>query len=385
MTIRLYPSRLQSFRLTEYLNVSRSIFNRCLAIKRRLWQDRQFSLSRFDLTKVLTLWRATEDFVGTKPTKIQRDAIRRVDLAFQHFFRRVKEKTGKAGYPRFKAADRYNSFTINDPGKVIRNGRIRVSGIPTLFRCRNLRPVDGKIKQLRILRKADRWFAQLVIEKPDVPIQPRVIRKTIGLDLGLNAFVYGSDGMSVPCPKFYRKLERHLRSACRHVSRKKKGSANRRQAVRRLQRIYLKIADSRMNFTHHLSKQIVADYDLIAVEKLNVKGMTQGRLSKSVLDAAWYQFTSQLRYKAEEAGTVLCEVNPRGTSQECSGCGEIVQKSLSVRVHKYGCGLVLDRDENAARNILQRAIDSLHPAPVGGSVMPAENSREFSETGSILQ
>lgn len=386
MIIRLYPSRIQADRLTHFLNVGRQIFNRCLALKRRVWQDKQLNLTRFDLAKILTLWRSREDSLREVPSQIERDAIRRIDLGFQHFFRRVKEKAAKVGYPRFKSADRYNSFSIGDPGNVVHKGKIRVSGLTATIRCRNLRPVVGKVKQLRIVRRADRWFAQLVIETPDVTAELRVVRNAVGMDMGLTSFVYGSDGLSVPAPKFYRKLEKKLRRASRNVSRKVKGSSNRRKAVRRLQRVHLKISDSRWNFTHHLSKQIVGKYDLIAVEKLNVKGMAKSRLSKSILDAAWGQFLWQLEYKASSAGVPFLPVNPQWTSQDCSQCGQRVPKSLSVRTHICPhCGLTLDRDHNAAKNILQRAIDSLHPAPVRGSAKPAERLSSLCETGSLIK
>ena len=356
MTVRLYPNRLQAARLTHFLNVGRWVFNRCLELKRRVWKEDEFNLTRFDLNHVLTLWRKTDPAFASVPARVERDAIRRVDLAFQHFFRRVKEQNDKAGYPRFKPATRYNSFTISQPWKPVVSGRIRVQGIDTLIRCRNLRPIDGTVKQLRVVRRADRWFAQLVVEKPDMPTPPREIRREAGLDVGLNSFIRSSDGFNVPAPQFYRKLERKLRRAGRRVSRKRKGSANRRKAVQRLQRVHLRIADARWNFTHHLSKQVVAQYDLIAIEKLNVAGMAQSRLAKSILDAAWGQFLFQLRYKAASAGAKVVEVDPRGTSQECSACGTVVPKDLSVRVHDCPhCGLVLDRDENAARNILKRA------------------------------
>lgn len=356
MTVRLYPSETQAVRLAHYLDVGRWIFNRALALKRRVWQDRQIVLTRFDLTKVLSLWRANEAELADVPIRLGRDSIRRVDLAFQHFFRRVKEKNGKAGYPRFKRSGRYNSFALSQPGSVIVNERIRVSGIG-LIRCRNLRAVNGAIKQLRVVRRADRWFAQLVIDTPDVPIAERPLLNMAGFDLGLENYLVGSDGFTVSPPKFYRKLERDLRRAGRAASRKKKGSANRRKAVGRLQRVHLAISDARSNFTHHLSKEIVAKYDLIAVEKLNIDGMVRSlRLAKSILDAAWSQFLRQLRYKAESAGALVVEVDPRGTSQECSQCHQNVPKELSVRVHDCPhCGFKTGRDHNAALNILKRA------------------------------
>jgi putative transposase len=203
--------------------------------------------------------------------------------------------------------------------------------------------------------KAGKWFAQVVADDGQSPPALQPVKSAIGIDVGLTSFATLSTGEKVENPRFYRKMERKLARQQRSVSRKVKGSSNRRKAVRRLQGIHAGIADARNNFTHHLSKMIVRTNQLIAVEALVIRAMVRGRLSKSILDAAWGQFIFQLTYKAEEAGCQVVKGNPRGTSQECSNCGEIVAKDLSVRVHKCSCGLTLDRDHNAAINILQRA------------------------------
>jgi putative transposase len=371
LTIRLYPNCAQSQRLEHYLFVGRLCFNRALEARIHWYRTTGKSLSCYDQYKDLTVLRAADQFWEDVPVQVERDAIRRLDIGFKAFFRRVK--TGeKPGFPRFKSRNRWSSFTIQQCGQVVRNGRIRVRGIPGTIRCRNLQQFDGKIIEQCVLCKAGKWFCHLVVElakpQPVLHTGPR-----IGIDVGLSKFAAFSDGTIIENPRFARRAARQLAHAHRHVSRRKKGSKNRSKAVMRLQRVYVRTANLRHNFTHQLSRSVVNKHGVIAVEDLNIKGMVKGRFGKSIMDAAWGQFTSQLEYKAEEAGSQFAKVNPRGTSQDCSQCGQTVPKDLSVRVHRCpDCGLVLDRDVNAARNILARAFQTQHPAAVGRSVMPAE-------------
>jgi len=301
--------------------------------------------------KVGELWRRLFD------AEVERDALRRVDLAFQHFFRRVKQGTGKVGFPRFKACQRWNSFSIYEPGKCVRGERIRVSGVPGTITARNIQYTDGKIKQLRVVRRAGKWFAQLVVDDGKPVPCPVPIVSCVGIDVGLKAFATISNGDTIANPRFARKAERKLAHAHREVSRKVKGSRNRRKSVVRLQRVYERVAGLRSNFTHHASKEIVRKHQFIAVEDLKITDMVGGRFAKGILDAAWGQFTQRLAYKAESAGCTFVRVDPRGTTQECSQCGTVVPKDITVRVHSCpNCGLTIDRDLNAARNVLQRAL-----------------------------
>ena len=378
---KLYPNATQARALTAYLDQARQVFNSCLADRRDAWRESQTKRSRFDQTKMLTRGRAANEELRRLPVQIGRDAIRRVDLAFQGFFRRVKAKTKRPGYPRFKGVNRYNSFTIGECGDVLKiQGRVRVSGIDKPLRARGLRPFVGTIKRLCIVRRAGKWFARILVDDGQAAPAKRPITTAIGIDMGLNSFLTTSEGQQVKCPKHYRRLEGTLRRAGRHVSRCKRGSGGRQRAVQRLQAVHAKIADCRNDFTHKLSKSLVAGYSLIAAEKLNIGGMVKSRLAKSILDAAWGQFLWQTGYKAEKAGVRFVQVNPRHTSQECSRCGQLVPKDLSVRVHRCThCGLVLDRDVNAAKVILKRGLVACasESTPASGSdvVMRAEGRK----------
>lgn len=356
----LQPNPAQTSRLFHILGTGRKLYNHALDQRIQFYKSTGKTLGKYDQTADLTQLRAVSQVLADVPVQIERDSLDRLDKAFKAFFRRCKAGEAKVGFPRFKGANRWNSFGISAPGKVMRVGnRIYVAGVDEPIKARNVREVNGKIKQLIVVHRAGKWHARLVIDDGQEPPAKAPIVSSVGIDVGLKSFATFSTGEHIDNPRFGRKMAGKLRRAQQAVSRKKKGSRNRRKAIRRLQRVHAKIADARWNFTHHLSKRIVDEHQLVAVEKLNIKGMARGRLAMPILDAAWGQFLFQLAYKAESAGCQLVEVNPRGTSQECSRCGDLVLKDLSVRTHVCHCGLVLDRDENAAKNILRRAETTL--------------------------
>ena len=360
---KLYPNATQRRAMVEYLDQARYVFNQCLAGRRDAYAAEKKTLTRYQQTGMLTAERATDDRLRAVPVEVARDAIRRVDLAFQHFFRRVKEKAKKCGYPRFKGANRYNSFTIADCGNVVKGGRIRVSGIDTPICQRGLQPIEGKIKRLTIVRRADEWHARILVEDGLAvpPLKP--VKSAIGIDLGLYSFIATSAGETVACPQHYRRLAAKLRRVGKRVSRRVKGSNRRRHAVLQLQKVQAKIADCRLDFLHKLSRQLVDKHQLIVAEKLNIKGLARTRLAKSVLDAGWGIFLNMVDYKAARAGSRLIQVDPAYTSQQCSQCAFVVPKTLGERVHKCSCGLTLDRDVNAARVVLARGLSISTPDP----------------------
>jgi putative transposase len=354
---RLYPTGLQRARLEYYLDVGRSLFNDALEQRKASYEADKSSLSFYTQCAELAIFRSMSSVLTGVPSSVERDALRRLDFAFKNFFRRVQEGAAKAGFPRFKTWRRWNSFSIPEPGRCVRGGRVYVSGMKGTIRARNIQYVEGKAKYLRVVRRAGKWFAQLAIDdgKPLPPPVP--IFSCVGIDVGLNVFATMSNGDVVENPRFARKAERKIAHAQRTVARRVSGSRGRSKAVVCLQRLHERVANLRSNFTHHASKEIVSKHQFIAVEDLNIANMARGWLSKSIVDAAWGQFMQRLAYKAEEAGCTFVRVNPNGTSQECSQCGTVVQKNIGVRVHSCPlCGLTIDRDLNAARNVLQRAL-----------------------------
>ena len=219
--------------------------------------------------------------------------------------------------------------------------------------------IDGLAKTCTVKRDGKRWTASVVCDIGEAP--PKVaVSRAVGIDVGLTALATLSDGTQIENPRWRNRHERRIAGASRALARTKRGSSNRVKARELLRRAHQRAADARKNYIHHVSKWLIENYDLIAHEKLNIKGMSQGRHAKSIMDAAWGILLYQLTYKAESAGKHVIAVNPRGTSQRCSGCNETVPKGLFQRTHSCPhCGLVLDRDHNAARNILSLGISDV--------------------------
>ena len=211
--------------------------------------------------------------------------------------------------------------------------------------------MQGAPKTATVKRIGKKWRVRLVCDIGEAPPKQAVVRP-IGIDVGLTNFVTMSDGAIIDNPRWTRKHAARLAAANRKLALKQRRSKNRIKACEVLRRAHQRLADSRRNFTHHVSKWLVSNYDLIAFENLNIKGMAQGWLAKSIFDAAWAELIWQISYKAESAGRWAIPVNPRGTSIRCSHCRVDVRKSLDDRQHICDCGASLDRDHNAALNIL---------------------------------
>jgi putative transposase len=281
-------------------------------------------------------------------------------------------KTGeKPGYPRFKSADRFNtiSYAILGDGCQIKEGCLYLQNIGHV-KVKWHRPITGKIKTLSVTRRNGRWYVSFAVE-----CEPVVLPKTgkeIGIDMGLASFATFTDGTQVETPSFFCKSEKLLKKAQQRLARRKKGSKRRAKARYLVARVHEKITNQRLDFCHKLTYSLVESYDGFAVENLNIKAMVQNRrLSKSISDASWGTFLSILKSKAENAGRWYQEVAPQGTSQKCSSCGEVVKKSLKVRIHDCPhCGLSLDRDLNAALNILQLARTGPSALAVKSAVSP---------------
>jgi putative transposase len=290
---------------------------------------------------------------------IQQDALERLDLAFDAFFRRLRNGE-TPGFPRFKSKERYDTFSQKYEAVrpfPIKGDTLTVPGVGTC-RIRLSRDLSemGRCRQLRITRRADGWYALLVCEvtSPSTPL-PDTGRQA-GIDVGLEAFATLSTGKRIENPRHLSKAAKKLAKEQRRLARKKRGSNNRREARRKVALRHLKVSRSRKDFHHKTAAKLVKRFDLIAVEDLNIKGLAKSRLAKSVLDVAWAAFFRILMVKAADAGRRVEKVDPRFTSQDCSYCGSRRKKALSEREHVcLDCGLVLHRDHNAAINILSRA------------------------------
>lgn len=352
---RLYPTRSQDAALRQTLECLRELYNAALQERREAYRRQRVSLSAHMQMKELRGVREVRPEYAEIHTHLLQDAITRLDGAYKSFFRRVKAGE-KPGYPRFKGRGRYKSFAFKDAAN--RNGarlvaggrRLELTGVGKL-KLRLHRSMAGTLKQVCVTLAGDgHWYAGFVCA--DVPARSKErTGLAVGVDVGITSFAMLSNGESVDNQRPYETAQRRLKAAQQRVSHHKRGSARRRKAVELLAKQHDKVARVRLDFQHKVALDLVRGFDMIAVEDLNVQGLAAGMLAKQVHDAAWAQFITILAGKAESAGRELVEVNPRGTSQQCSGCGTTVPKPLGVRVHTCSdCGLVLDRDHNAAIN-----------------------------------
>lgn len=348
-TLRIRPNKTQVAAFEFILKDSCETYNAALQERIEAWKLQRKSVTLYDQFKELTQLRQDPQF-ATIAADIQREPLRRLDLAMRGFFARVK-RGDKPGFPRYRSLCRYTSFCFGEANlPVLCSTFIRVPSIKR-FRFKCSRQIQGKPKTAIIKRLAKRWIVRLTCDIGPTPDKP-IPTNPIGVDVGLSKFLTLSDGRSVTNPRWIRRHEAKIAAANRLLARKQKRSKNRVRALEVLRRAHQRLADQRKDFTHHISRWLVNRYALIAFEKLDIKGMLKGDFAKSILDVAWKELFWQLAYKAEYAGKWAVAVDPKGTTQRCSGCGVVVKKTLRVRTHRCSCGLVLDRDHNAALNIL---------------------------------
>ena len=353
-TYKLKPTLEQERQLERTLMLCRHVYNAAIGERREAWRLRGVSVNYYQQKAELPGIKAAMPDYAEVNSQVLQDVVLRVDRAYQAFFRRVKSGE-TAGYPRFQGRNRYHSFSYPQVGEHggarVDNGFLVLSKIGRIA-VRWSRPLEGAPKTVTISQEADGWYAS--ISCADVPAQPLPpTGRETGIDVGLKVFLITADGEVVANPRHYRRGEKQLAKAQRRVSKRKKGSHRRRKAVGHLQRAHQTVKRQRSDFHHKTALMLLRQYDTIYLEDLRVANMVRNHhLAKSISDAGWAQFRAILEAKAACAGRRVIAVPPAYTSQDCSGCEERVPKSLSVRTHVCtSCGLVLDRDENAARNI----------------------------------
>ncbi len=334
-----------------------TLYNACLEERIDCYGKTGESRSYYDQCKALTEVRADDSEYADISVQVFRGVVGRIDKAYKSFFRRVKTKE-KAGFPRFKSSRRWRTIEINDQcWKMLKHeGQklvLRVKGLPRIeVKPSRELPPNNLLKAIRITRKSLRTEVALSYELPTP--EAKSVNNPVGIDMGISRRLTLSNGKTVEKREMDR---RRLIRLQRSVSRKAVGSNNRRKAVSLLAKEWQKVTDKERDYLHRLSAEIVRMYDFIAVEKLETKKMLGNKwLAKSIQEQTWGKFATLLNEKAESAGVTVASIDPKGTSQECSSCGAEVKKSLSTRVHRCNCGLVLDRDVNATINILHRGI-----------------------------
>lgn len=348
---RLLPSRGQHDKLRAALDHTRDLYNSALEERIDCYRKTGKGISFFDQTKGLTELRADPAWV-IYSVAMQRWPLKQVDLAFAAFFRRLKARDGKAGFPRFRGREWFKTFGFADHGGWVVNGaRLRVKGIGSirlhLHRALPSLPIACKIK-----REGRNWYALLTVE---TACATGHIGPAVGIDMGITTMAALSTGEMIANARPSRRAEREMRRRQRQLARCKRGSNRRRKVKERLASLHGKIARTRETHLHQVSASLVSRFSVVAIEKLNVKGLAGGMLAREVHDVAWGRFIGMLRYKVAKTGSHLIEVDPRFTSQTCPDCGIIKRKELSERTHQCPCGCVLDRDIAAAKVILLRA------------------------------
>ena len=358
---RLRPTKKQVKILLAHIEECRILYNQLLCARKQAWKKDKESLSRYEQQATLPMLKQQRQSLSLVHSQVLQQICQRVDWSFKGFFRRLKKmaKTGeKAGFPRYKGQNRYDSITYPQfsNGCRLDSKGLRLSKIGCI-RVVQHRPLEGIPKSCTITRTATgKWFASIPCDIGDVDKKTDT-NPAVGIDVGLKSFAVTSDGQAIANQRFFRKEEKTLAKAQRKwdaVKKKPKTDPTKEKSRKVIARVHERIRNKRHNFAHQESRKMVNRYGFIAVEKLKVQKMQKNRrLSKSIADAAWSLFRHCLEYKAEEAGIGFKAVDSEYTSQDCSACGHREKKKLSQRVHHCKkCGYTADRDLNAAINIL---------------------------------
>jgi putative transposase len=382
-----YGKSSQFAAVDEAIRTAQFVRNSCL----RYWMDNP-KMNKYDLNKYCAVLAASFPFADELNSTARQSSAERAWSAISRFYENCKKEIpGKKGYPQFqkdcrsvdyktsgwKLAEDRKSIKFTDKKRI---GRLKLKG------TRDLQFYQiNQIKRVRLIKRADGVYVQLCIDV-DRRKNTEPSGNTIGLDVGSKEYYTDSNGTTVANPRFLRKGEKILKRSHRRLSRKAKGSNNRDKARQILGKRHLKISRQRKDHAIKLARCVIQSNDLIAYEDLNIKNMVKNHcLAKSINDASWYQFCVWLEYFGKVFERVTVAVNPQHTSQECSSCGVIVKKTLSTRTHVCKCWCIMDRDENAARNILSRGLSTV--GHIGTFALDASNAlRESTSTlaGEIL-
>lgn len=345
---RMYPNKTQEQTLDRWLWLCRRLYNACLE-QRIIAHEQHRRISKYDQMKELPDLKDSLPEYQEVDAQALQDVLERLDKAYQRFFK-------GAGFPKFQGRQRYDSITFKQTSWKLQEERLVVRGCGPL-KVRWSQNVQGDIKTVTVKRtKTGKWFVCFSCDNVPAPAYPAT-DQTVGIDLGTMNLVTTSGGEVMGDTNCLQRKLKYMRRLNRALARKtNKRSNRRRKHVRRLARLHEKITNQRRDMHHKVSTKLVQENTIVAHEDISPQFMIHNKhLSRRAADAGWSQFLTFLQSKAAAAGRKVVAVNPRGTSQECSGCGQIVRKPLHVRWHRCDCGCSLDRDHNAAINILKRA------------------------------
>ncbi|MGY3581830.1 putative transposase [Bradyrhizobium sp. USDA 4341] len=372
----LRPTRVQHRALERILEKQRLLYNAALEERIEAWRKARTSITTIDQTKSLTTIRQ-DDLAGygALPANLSRWSLKKVDEAFQAFFRRVKVKHGKAGFPRFRGRAGWRSFGFSEfSGVRLIAGKILFKGLAGGLKLHLHRPLPAgaSIRSCVFTKDGRAWRVTLQVEVPDLQTVRREAGDLVGIDWGVETLATLSTGERIENPRLGIAAAAGIRRAARRLARAKRGS-RRLKTKAQLARLQRKLANRRRTHLHQVSATIARRFGAIAVEELRVTNMTasakgdainpgknvrqKAGLNREILDTSPGMLIGMLRYKAARAGGRFVAVDARNTSQDCSGCGAQVRKDLNERIHKcVHCDLEVHRDVNAARNVRNRAV-----------------------------
>jgi len=367
---RLYPTRQQEQILVKTLALCRELYNASLEERTEAYRMSKVTITYNQQANQLPEIKELRPELNDIHSQVLQDILRRVEKAMKAFFRRVKAGE-RAGYPRFKSFNRFDSFTYPQSGfSLTHDNHVCLSKIGSI-KIKLHRPIEGTIKTATIKREVDQWYIVFSCEVEAREPLPES-NEAVGVDMGVTHFATFSTGEKIENPRHFRHAQKRLEKIQQKLARCKKGSHRRAKVKRQVAKLHRKTRNQRKDFLHKESRKLVNAYGTIYFENLNIAGMTRrpkpkqdettkeylpngasakAGLNKSILDAGWYQFQQYCTYKAEEAGRSVVFVDPRSTSQRCHNCGRVVKKTLADRWHSCECGTELDRDHNSALDI----------------------------------
>jgi putative transposase len=375
---RISPTPRQEQTLLFVLRRCRSLYNSALEQRKAFYQMRRkrlgYSHQAAELADIKVAYPAYQDIYS----QVLQDVLRRLDKAFAAFFRRIRNGE-TPGYPRFQGQGRYDSFTYPQSGFALAGNVLTLSKVGDL-KVRLHRPMQGQVKTVTIKRDVNHWYVTFSCEVEEAALPP--CAEAVGIDLGLLHFATLSTGETIENPRHYRKGLKRIKLWQQAKDRKKRGSHRRKRAAIVLAIAHRRVRNQRKDFQHQATRALVNRFGLLVFEDLKITNMSKAPepkpdpehegqylpngaaakagLNTSILDAGWGQFQALCVAKAESAGRRVVCVDPRFTSQRCSQCGAIVKKDLSERWHSCSCGCELDRDHNAAINILFQGQEVAH-------------------------
>ena len=354
---RIYPTKNQEKRLLKLLSLACWLYNAAIEERRTTWKKHRKSVSYYEQAIQLRDIRSSIPEMKLLNFSASQQVLRRVEKSYQGFFSRRRNGL-KAGLPRFKSLNRFRTieFTFGD-GASLKEDRLYIQNVGCIkVRWHREIPRESIIKRVSVTRKVDKWYVTFSLEFQDRPVSSNR-KPPIGIDLGVASIIATSKGELIESPRWFKHSEERLVTLQRILSKKQRGSKRYRRLRWKIARLHQHIANQRRDFWHKVTTQLVNRYGLIVVEDLNIDSLSRSQVAKGIHDCGWGMGIQMLDYKASSAGSQVIKVPARNTSQECSVCGNLVKKSLSVRVHNCPhCGFSCNRDINAAKVILQRGL-----------------------------